>query len=290
MAQVSEADASGAIADVFADYRAITGFAQTPLILRELASHGAAVCIPAWNAIRALYEPQSFGCVPSVLTAGLRLPPISLDTALVRPDFERIAGESRNGPSGAGIAIGRLRATFEQFAAANAVNLVIVHHLASLAGDVGSTRSETMTVELARPQHDANRSNSEARFDPLQHVDPHAIEPERVEEVMSVAERLLDHVPEDWRPTLLLVLTPYPALLRAVTAFVSEQSSLLRSHARVVDDRAADLAIRHRGPRGPVLDEGVADALRKLSARYLLVLPAFTVLAACPLIASESVK
>lgn len=74
MAQVSEADASGAIADVFADYRAITGFAQTPLILRELASHGAAVCIPAWNAIRALYEPQSFGCVPSVLTAGLRLP------------------------------------------------------------------------------------------------------------------------------------------------------------------------------------------------------------------------
>jgi len=278
---VSEEAATGRVAEVYAEYRSVTGLAHTSLLLRELAGNGPAVLDAAWSVLRPQYAGGGLGVARDALLAAAALP-----TLRFVPDD--LAGLAAIGERDAR----RLQATLRMFATANATNLVLVHLLARPAAPP-STPSAPHVAPRAAGTADASPSAVE----PLPLPAPDTLAPALQAQVMEVAGALVDDPPPGWWPTLLLCVAPFPPLLDAFAREVDAHVTELRASARSLDEHAGALAAAlpgtvqpGPGERAPArgLEGDAAEAVGRLVARYRRVLPAFTALAQASLRAAEA--
>lgn len=284
MPGVPEDTAQGAVADVYADYRALTGLARTPLLLRELATHGPDVLTAVWEGLRAHYAGPGLHAAARRLLDGLHLPVLRL-----------VPGELGDAGPDADLLLRRVQVTLGMFAAANATNLVVVHLIGDADPDgdapphVPADNRSSAAEHAAAERTAAEASAASDGVAPLPLPEPEDLPAGRADQVMAIARRLVDDPPPGWWPSLLLHLAPFPRLLDGVEREVDGNAAALRTLARTVDARAARHAAElRRDGRTARLDGAARAAAEELAARYRRVLPALAVLAACPVeVASE---
>ncbi len=270
---VSEDAAEGRVAEVYAEYRRVTGLAHTSLLLRELAGNGPAVLDAAWEVLRPHYADGGLAGARDALLSGAGLPSLQFGPA-------DLVGLTHDGAHDTG----RLRATLRTFATANATNLVLVHLLARPAASEPLVAAG-VTAGTVRPSGPGPTAGPDPApsAEPLPLPAPDSLAPELQARVMDVARALVDDPPPGWWPTLLLCVAPFPPLLEAFAREVDANVSGLRSFAGELSRHAGELAAAlprsAEGATSRGLEGDAAVAVARLVARYRSVLPAFTALA-----------
>lgn len=278
---VSEEAAKGRIAEVYAEYRSVTGLAHTSLMLRELAGNGPAVLDAAWSVVRPHYAGETLSAARDALLAAAVLPPFQF-----APDD--LSGLVASGERGAA----RLRATLRMFATANATNLILVHLLARPAApEVAAPDARDFPIAEGSTTLSRGAGARETNAEPLPLPAPDSLPRHLQEQVMAVARAVVDEPPPGWWPTLLLCVAPFPPLLDAFAREVGSHVHELRGLAGALDEHAGALASALSGTGDRAGSSGLgsdaAAAVGRLVTRYLRILPAFTALAQTSLKGAE---
>ena len=278
---VSEEAARGRIAEVYADYRGVTGLAHTSLLLRELAGNGPAALDEAWSVLRPHYAGEGLSAARDALLAAAVLPPFRFV-----PDD--LSGLVAGGEHDAAC----LQATLRMFATTNASNLILVHLLALPAVPepaAPAARGFPFAAESTILRRAADAKARDAK--PLPLPAPDSLPRHLQEQVMTLASELVDEPPPGWWPTPLLCVAPFPPLLDAFGREVGAHVHVLRALARALDEHAGALAATLSGAGDRALSSGLgsdaAGAVGRLVARYRRILPAFTALAQTSLKGAE---
>ena len=128
IAEISEADATGAIAEIYRDIKAVTGVGQVNTIWRHWASLPPALAW-AWGAVRPLYDDGRVAAAAEALVVSVDIS----DSAEVPMEAFRAAGVGDH-------AVGTAAAIVEAYNRANSQNLVAMPALARFIADGGAEK------------------------------------------------------------------------------------------------------------------------------------------------------
>ncbi|MFP6759845.1 MAG: hypothetical protein VCC99_16775 [Alphaproteobacteria bacterium] len=140
IAEISEADATGAIAEIYRDIKAVTGVGQVNTIWRHWASLPPALEW-AWGAVRPLYDDGGVAAAAAALVASVDIS----DSAEVPMEAFRAAGVGDH-------AVGTAAAIVEAYNRANSQNLVVMPALARFIANGGGEKAPATADPSARPQ------------------------------------------------------------------------------------------------------------------------------------------
>ena len=140
IAEISEADATGAIGEIYRDIKAVTGVGQVNTIWRHWASLPPALTW-AWGAVRPLYDDGRVATAAAVLVASVDV----TEAAKIPMEAFRAAGVGDH-------AVGTAAAIVDAYNHANSQNLVVMPALARFIVDGGAGTAAATADPSARPQ------------------------------------------------------------------------------------------------------------------------------------------
>jgi hypothetical protein len=140
IAEISEADATGAIGEIYRDIKAVTGVGQVNTIWRHWASLPPALTW-AWGAVRPLYDDGRVATAAAALVASVDV----TEAAKIPMEAFRAAGVGDH-------AVGTAAAIVDAYNHANSQNLVVMPALARFIADGGAGTAAATADPSARPQ------------------------------------------------------------------------------------------------------------------------------------------